>query len=206
MNISRLNARVIISETITTDKLAAGAVTADKIDVNELSAISANLGTITAGLLQAVTIIGSYIATAQNSFPKIEFSSSENLLKASASNGNYVAISPSTFDNSPAVAFYQSSLARALLYFSALANSLTLVTVGGIDLDISAGGDLNLSAGIGGLIRFTNWSAIYNNSNGQTLQAALNAKQNVITGASGTFTTMDGKTVTVSNGIVTSIV
>jgi len=57
LNVSRLDAKVIISETITTDKLAAGSVTADKISVNELSAISANLGTITAGSLTTNTFI-----------------------------------------------------------------------------------------------------------------------------------------------------
>jgi hypothetical protein len=36
---------------IETDKLAAGAVTADKMTVSELSAITANLGTITAGTI-----------------------------------------------------------------------------------------------------------------------------------------------------------
>ncbi|RAV22201.1 hypothetical protein [Paenibacillus contaminans] len=59
LNVDELNANVIIAgsistdklaaESITTEKIAAGAVTAEKITVNELSAITANLGTITAG-------------------------------------------------------------------------------------------------------------------------------------------------------------
>lgn len=43
----------IYSGSVTTDKLDAKAVTAGKIDVSQLSAISANLGTITAGILRA---------------------------------------------------------------------------------------------------------------------------------------------------------
>ena len=48
---------------ITTGKIAAGAVTAEKISVDSLSAISANIGNITAGNITGVTIIGSTIKT-----------------------------------------------------------------------------------------------------------------------------------------------
>jgi hypothetical protein len=51
----------IRADSITTELLKAGSVIAEKINVSELSAINANLGTITAGLLQAVNIIGSTI-------------------------------------------------------------------------------------------------------------------------------------------------
>jgi hypothetical protein len=51
----------IRADSITTELLKVGSVIAEKIDVAELSAITANLGTITAGLLQAVSIIGSMI-------------------------------------------------------------------------------------------------------------------------------------------------
>ena len=54
----------IAAGSVTTDILAAGAVTSDKIDVNTLSAISANIGEITAGSLTGVTITGSTIRTA----------------------------------------------------------------------------------------------------------------------------------------------
>jgi hypothetical protein len=45
----RISAQNIRSESIETRNLKAGSVVADKIDVTELSAISANMGTITAG-------------------------------------------------------------------------------------------------------------------------------------------------------------
>lgn len=48
-----VTATKIISGAITTNKLAAGAVTADKIAVADLSAISANLGYIQAGFIEA---------------------------------------------------------------------------------------------------------------------------------------------------------
>jgi hypothetical protein len=46
---------------VTTAKIEAGAVTSAKITVNDLSAISANMGSITAGSLDAVNITGSTI-------------------------------------------------------------------------------------------------------------------------------------------------
>lgn len=45
-------ARSIAADAITANKIAAGAVTADKIAVTSLSALNANLGTVTAGLIR----------------------------------------------------------------------------------------------------------------------------------------------------------
>src|SRR5690606_32983129 len=44
-----LNTELIAADSISTKHLAAGAVTADKLNVDDLSAITANLGTVTAG-------------------------------------------------------------------------------------------------------------------------------------------------------------
>lgn len=49
VNINRLNANIIIAGTITALQIMANTITADKMDVSELSAITANLGTIIAG-------------------------------------------------------------------------------------------------------------------------------------------------------------
>lgn len=48
-----IKAAQIDAKAITTEKIAADAVTADKINVTVLSALSANLGTVTAGVLQS---------------------------------------------------------------------------------------------------------------------------------------------------------
>jgi hypothetical protein len=62
----RLAARTITSGyiatgTITANELAATSITADKLNVSSLSAISANLGTVTAGTINGVTINGTTI-------------------------------------------------------------------------------------------------------------------------------------------------
>ncbi len=59
-----LNTELIAADSILTNHLAAKAVTSDKIDVNTLSAISANIGDVTAGSLTGVTITGSIVRTA----------------------------------------------------------------------------------------------------------------------------------------------
>ncbi|MEK3875172.1 hypothetical protein [Paenibacillus sp. FSL M7-0420] len=62
----------IRAESIETQNLKAGAVTAEKITVDELSAISANLGHITAGLVEAVQVFGSNIAVVNESISRID--------------------------------------------------------------------------------------------------------------------------------------
>lgn len=222
LNINRLDARVIVAESITADKIAAKSITADQIaantitaneiaansitadrmNVSQLSAISADLGHITAGLIEAVQIFGSYIATSQSSFPKVEFSSTDNLIKAMSDANNYVALSPSE-GLAPAYTIYASSAIKALIQY--VTGRFLLASVGGEDTEISSGKDLYLHAGIGGFVRFASWTEVFSTLDGQTLQAALNAKQDSISGATGSFDTVDNKTVIVTNGIVTSI-
>lgn len=75
-----MDAKNIRANSIEAKLIKADAITADKINVDELSAITANLGTIIAGV-----IYGAYIATTTGAYPRIEFSSDDNLLKASGS-------------------------------------------------------------------------------------------------------------------------
>lgn len=62
----------IAAGAVIADKIAAGAITADKMTVTALSAISADLGTITAGTIIGTTITGALIRTAESG-SRIEF-------------------------------------------------------------------------------------------------------------------------------------
>ena len=201
LNINRLNARVIESETITTDKIATGAVTADKINVNELSAISANLGTITAGLLLAVQIFGAYIATANGTFPRAEMSSSDDLFAAYASATKHIDIRAWT-SGQPTFEIYDSGLKFLLMYLTSVEKVALLSTGSGIQIN-ATGGDLELFST--GDVKVSSFENFIDNSTGDSLKDKLDAKQNVISGATGSFETADNKTVTVINGIVTNI-
>ncbi|WP_324681643.1 TipJ family phage tail tip protein [Bibersteinia trehalosi] len=57
-----INSDKIAANAVTSAKVAAGAITAEKIKVNNLSALSANLGTVTAGTIKGTTITGNTIS------------------------------------------------------------------------------------------------------------------------------------------------
>ena len=56
-----ITATQLAAGTITGDRIAAGTITADRLSVSSLSALSANLGTVTAGSISGVSIEGSVI-------------------------------------------------------------------------------------------------------------------------------------------------
>lgn len=78
----------IQSLAITSDKIYAGAITSDKITVATLAAISANLGSITAGYIDGVTITGSLFRTAASG-QRIEIDSSGISLSSSSAASPY---------------------------------------------------------------------------------------------------------------------
>lgn len=59
-----VSANAIQANAVTSDKILAGAVTSDKIVANNLAAISADLGNITAGSITGVVITGGVLQTA----------------------------------------------------------------------------------------------------------------------------------------------
>lgn len=147
-------------------------LTAETIDVQELSAISANLGTITAGLMRAVSIYGSYISTKETGYPRAEMNNTGNLFAAYATAINYVVMRAlnGTY-NSPELEFSNGVLSAIL----GIRNNFFNFQVGG-DLGIAASGILDLS---GLSVRVPSWSKLVNTQTGQTLQQALDAKMNI---------------------------
>lgn len=102
------------------DVLIEGTVTALKMQVEELSAISANLGKITAG-----EIYGTYIATREVGYPKAEMSNTSNLFGAYNSSISGVRVqavgningSPElrVFDGSASLNIFQQGSQSAIL-------------------------------------------------------------------------------------------
>lgn len=143
------------------DILVTGTVTAGKINVNELSAISANLGHITAGLIEAVQIFGSYIATRQNAYPRCEMSATGNVFGAYNDANNHVAIEPD-YGGSPAVRFTVTGVPRGRIHnllgypmFESY-SSMDIKAVNTIYIDASR-------------VRFDNWDKLYATNPGRTL-------------------------------------
>ncbi|MEN1985872.1 hypothetical protein [Paenibacillus hubeiensis] len=150
---------------ITTEKIQAGAVTADKITVNELSAITANLGHIISGLIESIEIYGSYIATRRNAYPRCEMSATGNVFGAFNDANNSVVIEPD-YGGSPALRFTVAGTARGRIH------NLIGYPIFESDtaLGLQAGGTIFVNAA---QMNFTNWDKIYADNPGRTLGTEL---------------------------------
>lgn len=189
-NVNELNAEVIIAGSIQTDKLAAGsittdkievgaittekleagAVTAEKITVDELSAITANLGHITAGLIESIRIFGSYVATRNGAFPRAELNNQGDLLAVYTDANNYLTIEPG-ITGEPTLTYRKSGAVSLILgpafgLTGLLAN--TPVVLG------TQSGNTNIVCGDSGYVSVPSWSKFVNGT-GDTLQSEFNA-------------------------------
>lgn len=180
-------------------------ITANVMNVNELSAITANLGTITAGLLQAITIIsstitGSLIQTvASGTYPRVELNSTSTYIRAQASANDELRVD-TTLLGSPAVVFDNGAIVAAMYLFSLFSNIFM----------IQSEGEIRIYPGTGFDVVFRDWDEIYSMGDGQNLQTALNAKANSFTGLTSSVGVMgsDGitpKTLNFTNGVLTSV-
>lgn len=156
---------------IETKNLKAGSVVAEKIDVDKLSAISADLGHIRAGLIEAIEMYGSYIATSDRDFPYCEMSSTDNLFAAYFNEGNYLFISPNQ-DGSPALVFFaDGSLAGYIdtslgFGLSSTSNAVINAIRGRIELNAR-------SIRLDGSVSLPSWGSLYSQSDGKTLEEVL---------------------------------
>lgn len=156
-----IEARNIKAEAITTDKLEAGAVTAEKITVEELSAISANLGHIVAGLIESVEIFGAYIATRRNAYPRCEMSATGNVFGAYNDANNHIDIEPN-YASSPAISFTVAGTQRGRIH-----NLLGYPILEGLNsVGIESRGIIYLNAPV---IQVQSWSNLYSNDMGRSL-------------------------------------
>jgi hypothetical protein len=197
LNINRLDAKVIIADTIT----------ANKLNVSQLSAISADLGTITAGI-----IYGAYIATANGTYPRTEFSTTGNLLGVYATALHNILIKAYNSGSLPVMEFNDGSdqatidLTASILQILGVNNVQVSIIASSLNLQ-SNNNDISIypAYGTGKQIRIPYFRSIKADLDGETLQDALDAKQNTISGYTGSFVS-GTKTVTVNNGIITSVV
>lgn len=195
LNIRSLNAKVI----------EAGTITADKMNVNELSAISANLGHITAGLIESVEIYGSYIATRYNSYPRAEMSSDNNLFGAYRDADNSIQIE-ADFGGSPGVRFIQNGQIRGNM--NMLYGDITLEGLNGVTVQALYNSDLRLVVENGNLYVPSFTKVISNNGYNLGVELDGKATAGVSTNLSGSHNhgipdgtvlrTADGGTVTFS--------
>ena len=167
LNISRLDAKVIIGESITGDKIAAHSITADKMNVNELSAITANLGEVIAGI-----ITGLLIRTSEPGiYPRVEFDPANNMISFEFSPSRSININ-ADYLGQPAITMSNPNGAYQIANFD---DQLFISSTPPTNINISAGVDLVLTANQG-QVRVQSWNKIYSNGNNETLDDALDEK------------------------------
>ncbi|WP_213471788.1 hypothetical protein, partial [Paenibacillus dendritiformis] len=163
-----IETRNLKANSITTDKINAGAVIAEKIDVKELSAISANLGHIVAGLIESIEIYGSYIATSRGSFPRCEMSNTENMFAAYGGNGRSIKMVAHGDVGSPILSFVDNQGMTVIRYSN---STFYIDAPSGTDIFIS-GGNIELSPY--GRVYVKNWDSVYSRDDRESLRDALN--------------------------------
>lgn len=184
---SNLDAKNIKANSITANEIKASTITADRMKVTELSAITANLGTITAGIMQAVSIYGAYIATANGTFPRIELSNTANLLKAYKTLTNFLKIDVDITD--PSIVFNNGTVNASIFNYTAFGSTFAITSDASVHLFANSG---NISAtSLAGSIT--------------DLVSAINSKAPSFSGYTGVFNT-GAQVVTVNNGIITNVV
>lgn len=105
--------------TLTAEEIAANTITAEKMNVTELSAISANLGHITAGLIEAINIIGSIITgsliqtRAEGQYPRSFIASNGDFFGIQGSPTDRMTVIPG-FGNRPTLSFETNSATTIL--------------------------------------------------------------------------------------------
>jgi hypothetical protein len=170
-----LDANNIRANSIETRNLKAGAVTAEKINVDELSAISANLGHILAGIIESVQIYGSRIATSASGYPRIELSPLDNLLTAFYTATNLMRIFTNFLGN-PALVFNSDTITSFIANNEIFGSSFEINT--NQTMNITVGNSLYFN--VNGFCYFPSWNQIYSNYENQTLKQALDAIQTTL--------------------------
>ncbi|KZS48126.1 hypothetical protein AWU65_20435 [Paenibacillus glucanolyticus] len=158
------------SDSVTTDKLQAGAVTADKITVNELSAITANLGHIISGLIESIAIYGSYISTNRYGYPKVEMSDTDDMIGAYKNANNAIKIYSPVERLSPIVLFTANGI-NSFLFYDPADNTFS-ITSNYANIDISTQNDIQLYANS---VRLSGWNSLWSNGESKTLKQELDA-------------------------------
>lgn len=199
-----LDVKNLRADSVNADRIKAHTITADRMDVTELSAISANLGHITAGLIEAVQIFGSYIATSTG-YPRTEMSTTGNQFGAYYNASSGITLNPNYLGATPVINFHYGTIDGYIGYFNSLSR-FVFTSPDGADIEISNGGTSgDISLRPVNNLNVPDWSEIINDTTFQSLQAALNAKANVFSGYTGSFST-GTQTVNVNSGIITSVV
>ncbi|OCT12638.1 hypothetical protein A8709_33040 [Paenibacillus pectinilyticus] len=214
-NLDSLNIKHLTADKVDTGTLNAGKVTIKvdyatgasiTIDSTGMTINDGTKDTFHVDIHGQVTMTGAQVQSAAGTYPRIELSSSDELLKASSDANNFIYITPDYVGGTPALV-WDNPPNGSMQMFIIPDNSgdfMINTTAGKINIKSSTD-DVVLQCGTGKKITVNSWNELYNVFNGQSMQTALNAKANTFSGYTGSFST-GTNTVIVSNGIITGVV
>lgn len=185
-----VNADRIVAETITALQIMANTITADKMSVTELSAITANLGTITAGI-----IYGAYIATANGTYPRVELSSTGNLLKAYYDVATYIAINPGLGGLlDPLIQFIDTTINSSIGNSHVFGDAFIITSDADVIVSSNAGNNASLLSGSGNVSLIASSGNVIAQSSAGTITdivASINSLNSSITSLNSSITSLN---------------
>ncbi|MHA7967687.1 hypothetical protein ACX93W_26595 [Paenibacillus sp. CAU 1782] len=177
--------RYLLNGNLDFENVRVKGLTAETIDVDELSAITANLGHILAGIIESVEIYGSLISTNRTGYPRAVMSNTQNHFRAEADANRYISMdsfdlstgSPTLTWRSPS-GFSQSNMTTGY----SLSSDRDIILASFMEMLISASNIYLIPNSSTGEVKLPAWSQVRNNVSGQTLQQALDNLQTSISG------------------------
>jgi len=182
--------RYLLNGNLSFENIQVGGIRAENIDVNKLSAIVADIGEVTAGILRSVAIYGSFFATAEEGYPRIEISGDNKYIKLFLNADIYLEIIHEGEEGFPQINFVRNGQAVRLGH-----GMLSPVNPG----DASYPGLISTSPfamfAFGGLylpgiVNFTDWSFLVNSTTSKTLQQELQELRLEITSINNSISTL----------------
>lgn len=162
----------VLNGNIDLKNVRAQSIDATRLTVDELSAITANLGTITAGIIRGISIYGSLISTNETGYPRASISNTGNFFDVSTNEGDSVRIEEGIFGD-PAITFRDEGTAAA--FMGMVAGALGIQ--GSVNIVIGTSGNITLNPT--GVVNVPSWDKVFNQATGRTLQQDLDDKLNV---------------------------
>ena len=152
----------VLNGQIDVKNVRAKSIEADRLKVDELSAITANMGKLTSG-----KIYGAYIATQEGAYPRSEMSSTDNLFTAYMDANNYVRVA-AEYSGAPSVYFISpnNSMIESITDATSSIDSLK-------QLYLTSTQDIRLLPGSGYAVRLNSWNDLYFDSQGTSLGSVI---------------------------------
>lgn len=168
-NVNEIDGDILVSGTVSADKVQANAITAEKIDVSELSAITANMGELTSG-----AIYGALIATSKTDYPRTELSSTEKMFAAYSAIGRGIKMGAFGGSGGSFLEFVDSGSSANVYYggtsgLSMISGPGNYIVIGGTDIYLD----------VTNYIHVWDWADFKATNGGGTLQDTLDTKANV---------------------------